>query len=360
MRDLVSVIIPTYNRANYCLNAVASVLAQTHSNLEAIVVDDGSTDGTRDVLRGLDDRVLYLWQPNAGVSAARNRGLKQAKGDYIAFLDSDDEWLPWKLEAQLSVLKAFPEAGMTWTDFQAVSAEGALVQESYLRSMYSAYDGFDCETCFRTRARLSDFWKGCPPAYREKMFYVGYIFSWMLLGNLVHTSTVLMRRERQRQVGCFDTDLIRSGEDYDYHFRTCRLGDVALIDLPSIKYRVGSADQLTASRHMLWMARNNLKTVKKMLALARNEIDLPSAVIRKRLAHSCAWIGREEFERGDRNARKHFKESLKMFPFQKRTAAYLLLSYLPPAATVMLRAGRQKMKKSLLHLLKEGEHPHSS
>ena len=107
-KDLVSVIIPTYNRAMRCKTAVESVLSQTHENVEVIVIDDGSRDNTREVICGMDGRVRYIYQSNAGVSAARNRGLEEATGDYIAFLDSDDSWLPWKLEAQLSTLRAFP------------------------------------------------------------------------------------------------------------------------------------------------------------------------------------------------------------------------------------------------------------
>lgn len=338
MQKLVSVIIPTYNRAKSCRNAVLSVLAQTHAEVEAIVVDDASSDETPDLIQGMDDRVRYFRQKeNGGVSAARNRGLEEAAGEYVAFLDSDDEWFPWKLEAQLSVLEAFPEAGMVWTDFRAISEDGSLVQESYLKSMYGAYNNFKCETGFRTQARLSDVWKGCPLQYREKALYVGYIFSWMLLGNLVHTSTVLMRKERQRQVGLFDTSLTQSGEDYDFHFRTCRMGDVAFADVPSINYRVGASDQLTTSQYMIWIARNNLKTVSKMLSVAREEIALPPSMIRKRLAESFAWIGQEEFVLGNPNARKYLRKSLQLFPFQRKTAAYLLLSYLSPTLVTLFR-----------------------
>lgn len=113
--DLVSAIIPTYNRALACKNAVQSVLFQTYVNVEVIVINDGSKDDTKKGIGDLGDHVKYLFQPNAGVSAARNTGLKAATGDYIAFLGSDDEWLSRKLEAQLSVLGRFPEAGMGQT-----------------------------------------------------------------------------------------------------------------------------------------------------------------------------------------------------------------------------------------------------
>src|SRR6187551_2399542 len=137
---LVSVIVPTFNRA-YCLNrAVDSVLAQTHANCEVLIVDDGSTDDTAERVQqwyGNRSNVRYLKQANAGVSAARNTGLRAATGDFIALLDSDDVWLRWKIEVQLACLAALPEAGMIWTDMEAVDPDGARLHERYLRIMYN-------------------------------------------------------------------------------------------------------------------------------------------------------------------------------------------------------------------------------
>lgn len=105
----VSVIIPTFNRAALVTRAIASVLAQTMSPDEVIVVDDGSTDDTRDVLAQFGNRIRYVFQENQGVAVARNRGIEAAAGRYTAFLDSDDEWLPHKLERQVAHLNAHPE-----------------------------------------------------------------------------------------------------------------------------------------------------------------------------------------------------------------------------------------------------------
>lgn len=327
---MVSVIIPTYNRAIKCKISVESVLSQTHGNVEVIVVDDGSKDSTRDVISGLDERVKYIRQENAGVSAARNTGLEAASGDYIAFLDSDDAWLPWKLEAQLSVLRSFPDAGMVWTDMMAVDENDAVLDESHLKLMYAAYEFFDRETGFRINRLLSDMWERCPADFADRRCYAGNIFSWMFLGNLVHTSTVLLRRDCQKKVGLFDVGLQKSGEDYDYHFRTCRVGEVAYMDVPSIHYRVGADDQLTEHRYLVWIARNNLKTLNKMLSVAKDEIDLPQQMIRDHLALAHAWAGFTEFDEDPMTARLHLFKSLQYSPFQARVAAYLLLSLLPP------------------------------
>ncbi|MGD9255575.1 MAG: glycosyltransferase family A protein, partial [Chromatiales bacterium] len=108
MTGTISVIIPTCNRVETLPRALDSVLAQTLSVDEVIVVDDGSTDGTADLVRASYPQVRLLQQPNRGVSAARNRGIRKATGDWIAFLDSDDRWLPAKLEAQFRLIEQHP------------------------------------------------------------------------------------------------------------------------------------------------------------------------------------------------------------------------------------------------------------
>ncbi|MEI8354887.1 MAG: glycosyltransferase family 2 protein [Deltaproteobacteria bacterium] len=341
--DLVTVIIPTYNRAIECKLSVESVLSQTHGNVEVIVVDDGSIDNTGELICGMDERVKYIRQANAGVSAARNTGIEAARGEYVAFLDSDDAWLPWKLEAQLSVLRAFPDAGMVWSDMKAVNEKGSILHESYLKLMYGSYAFFDRETVFRTSRSLSDIWKSCPAAFADRKCYTGNIFSWMFMGNLVHTSTVLLRRDCQKKVGHFDVSLQKSGEDYDFHFRTCRVGEVAYLDLPAIHYRVGANDQLTEQRYMVWIARNNLKTINKMLSVAGDEIRLPRKMIRDRLARSYAWAGLTEFEENPSKARTCLFRSLQYSPLQARVAAYLLLAFLPPRAVTCIRKLIRKM-----------------
>ncbi|MHC4172905.1 MAG: glycosyltransferase family 2 protein [Planctomycetota bacterium] len=100
----VSVIIPTYNRANFVTKAIDSILAQNYKDYEIIVVDDGSTDNTQEVLNAYRDRISYIYQDNAGVSAARNTGIRASCGEWIAFLDSDDRWMPEKLELQMRLV----------------------------------------------------------------------------------------------------------------------------------------------------------------------------------------------------------------------------------------------------------------
>jgi len=334
---LVSIIIPTYNRGGLCRKAVDSVLAQTYRNLEVIVVDDGSVDDTKDIVSNLEERVKYVWQENAGVSAARNHGLDVAQGEFIAFLDSDDSWHPWKIEAQLEAFKAFPAAGMVWTDMVAVDDSGMVKYPSYLKRMYPSYRYFNPESDFRESLAVEKVWKNCPADWRERRVYAGEIFSWMFMGNLVHTSTVLLRRSRQHQVGYFDTSLLKSGEDYDFHARTCRFGDVVYLDIPSIDYRIGAPDQLTARGYMFWMARNNLKTVEKMLAEAKDQLKLPDSMIRERLAHALEWLGLEEFYLDRADSRRHLWQCITLKPFSANAMLYLALTFAPPSLVTFLK-----------------------
>ena len=343
---LVSIIIPTYNRASTCRKAVISVLEQTYESYEVLVIDDGSQDNTKDMVGYLDQRVKYYWQENAGVSAARNHGLELAQGEFIAFLDSDDTWLPWKLEVQLAILNEFSEAGMVWTNMSAVDENGELIAETYLQKMYSCYKYFNPDLHFEISRNLGTVWKGCKSDWAEQRCYAGNIFSWMFLGNLVHTSTVLLRQSRQHQVGFFDSELLKSGEDYDFHLRTCWCGSVAYLDLPSVHYRVGAADQLTSPKYMIWMAKNDLRTISKVLPVAYNETSLTKKTIRNRLAMSHAWIGDEAFWVDRRTARKHLWASLKLKPFCSKVLILFWLSLLPEPVSQTVRD-----MKNLLHMM---------
>lgn len=327
---LVSVVIPTYQRGYILDRAIQSVLDQTYRQVEIVVADDGSTDSTREVVARFGPVVRYFHQPNAGVSAARNLGLRNARGEFIALLDSDDCWLPWKLEAQVRLLKRFPEVGMVWTDMVAIDDDGRCLDEAHLRNFYHAYRELPTNDFFERSGRLIDLWPEAPEQLARRHYFVGDIFSQMLLGNLVHTSTVLLRRERLQLVGGFDQTHRFAGEDYEYHLTTSYHGPVALLDVSSILYRVGAPDQITAPHLSLYFAQGNLRTVETWLARARSRVRLTPAQLRRRMAGSFGWAGREELRAGQLiAARKHLWQSLSLRPLQPRLAALLALSLLP-------------------------------
>ena len=133
---VVSVILPTYNRGNFIGEAVESVLSQGFTRFELIVVDDGSSDNTAEVIQGLaDPRVIYLRQANKGRSNARNHALSRARGRYIAFLDSDDLYMPGKLAMQVEYLDAHPATGMVYTSAHCIDYSGNPLPENYRASV---------------------------------------------------------------------------------------------------------------------------------------------------------------------------------------------------------------------------------
>jgi glycosyltransferase involved in cell wall biosynthesis len=124
MNSYVSVIIPTYNSAEFVIQAIDSVLNQTYTNYEVIVIDDGSTDNTRQILEPYQFKINYIYQDHQGVATARNRGIEAAKGQLIAFLDADDLFLPQKLQQQVAILKAQPQIGMVISGWQITDQQG--------------------------------------------------------------------------------------------------------------------------------------------------------------------------------------------------------------------------------------------
>jgi glycosyltransferase involved in cell wall biosynthesis len=205
---LVSVIIPTYNRGWIIKEAVDSVLSQNFVNFELIVVDDGSTDNTRDILDAYKNDIKVFRYNNQGVSAARNRGIALASGKLIAFLDSDDLWMPNKLSMQV--------------DFFNTNKEALICQTE--------------EIWIRNNVRVN-------PKKRHKKLS-GMIFEPSLCLCMVSPSAVMIQRELFEVVGLFDESL-PACEDYDLWLRISSGYPVYLIDTPLIIKRGGHDDQLS-------------------------------------------------------------------------------------------------------------------
>lgn len=187
----VSVIIPTYNAGAFLPAAINSVLNQTYGDLEVIVIDDGSNDGTWEVLTPFKNRVQCLHITSSGPAAARNLGIAKSKGKYIAFLDADDWWLPHKLETQIKILSQNPNAFLICSDwFDGQTGEEAKI------SVLSNY----------------------------KAWIHTANFDLMLQENFVNTSTVLLEREKLLKVGFFQENL-RGAEDKNLWLRLLLLGD---------------------------------------------------------------------------------------------------------------------------------------
>jgi glycosyltransferase involved in cell wall biosynthesis len=349
---LVSVVIPTYNRAHLIGRTIASALAQTYGAIELVIVDDGSTDGTPELISrdwSGEGRVRYFRKTNGGPASARNAGFVEARGDYVALLDSDDTWEPWKLSLQIRCMERFPHLGMTWTDMAMIDERGVVADPAYLRQMYDAYRWFTNEQLFPEAHPLRQLAPDLAAVVGEAPLRVGQIFSQMIMGNMVHTSTVVLRRERLARVRGFNESLRYSGEDYDFHLRTCREGPVGLLDLPAIRYQQGMADRLTGQKYRIHMAENLLRTIEPVIARDRAEIRLPEHMIRRKLAEAHAWVADERLELGEATAaRRHYLASLRRWPWQPGLARRFPFAVMPWGTGVALRRWLRAAKALLV------------
>jgi glycosyltransferase involved in cell wall biosynthesis len=228
MTPAVSVVMPAYNAAPYVGAAVRSVLGQTFGDLELLVIDDGSTDHTAQVVAlEADRRLRYLWQPNGGVAAARNHGLREARGQHIGFLDADDTWSAGKLERQLAVLDEPGAPAATFSAHTVVDAD--------LRPLrVSRFEG--------VRATFSDL---------------------LLRGNVIGSiCSVLCRSGLARDAGGFDPALSQCA-DWDFWLRLARYSDFAYLDEPLVTYRQHASNM---SRDARLLERDSLRVLGKAYA----------------------------------------------------------------------------------------------
>ena len=260
IKPQVSVIIPTYNRGWIINEAIDSVLAQDYTQFELIVVDDGSTDHTSDVLDSYRNDIKVLSQKNMGVSAARNRGIAEASGKFIAFLDSDDLWLSQKLSVQIEFFNQTPDALICQTE----------------------------EIWIRNGLRVN------PKKRHQKPS--GMIFKPSLELCLVSPSAVMIQRSLFDRVGKFD-ETLPACEDYDLWLRiSCRF-PIHLIDIPLIIKRGGHDDQLSSRAGL---DKFRIKAIEKIIKsgfLSDDQHRAAVKMLRKKCdiyAAGCRKRGREE------------------------------------------------------------------
>lgn len=213
----VSVIIPNYNYAEYVGEAIQSVLAQTYRNIEIIVVNNGSTDNSMDVLHSFGDKVVVIDQPNLGQSGARNTGLKKSTGELIAFLDADDLWEPTKLEKQIGLL------------------------HSGTHLIYAGLSRFDSQSGAILSTNLPIYSGNCAPRFLENPGAA------VVLGG---ESTALFTRELLSKVGLFDTSLnISAGWDF---FRRCSLfTNFNYVPEALVKYRIHGCNMSSSPKNRI-------------------------------------------------------------------------------------------------------------
>lgn len=270
---LVSVVIPAYNAAATLPATLDSVLAQTYPRIEIIVVDDGSRDGTPDVLARYAPRVRGVRQDNGGLAAARNAGLAAARGEFIALLDADDLCEPERIGAQAALLFGRPDIVLAGTEFSCFDDNGVLA-ERFARQYYSRLGrAANGPVAFFAEAAGVDVGPWLPPPSAARVdvpVLVGDVYRHLALGNFIHPPTVMFRRELLQRIGMFDR-AIPNCCDWEWLVRAARAGKFAFVDRPLLRYR-RSTSQMSGPRHKLQLYSDILANLRQF---ARDDPELP-------------------------------------------------------------------------------------
>lgn len=250
----ISIVIPTYNSGQYLAKAIDSVLSQTYRDFEIIVIDDGSTDNTKDMImecaKKNPDKVRYFYQKKSGPSAARNKGIIETKGDYIAFLDADDLWCQNKLSLQMEYFEKNPEITLSATEFEFIDSEGKLLGYSNRREKIPT-DGY----------------------------ILNYIFEHYLL-----TSTIMLKKEVFKKIGFFD-ETLQNAEDTDIQLRIATHFRIGLLEKRLVKYRQHDAS-LTRTKEVL-RGKDRIRVIKNFLNKEKDFAENNKEAVRRMLSETC-------------------------------------------------------------------------
>ena len=304
----VSVIIPTYNQASYLPAAIKSVLEQTFQDFEIIVVNDGSTDNTsQEVINFSDPRLRYFSQENRGLSAARNTGIQASVGEYIAFLDSDDVWLPQKLELQVALLDSRPEAALIYSDA--------------------------CLFDDRTGAVTGKFLDG-------KRVFSGKVLKHLLSIQFIKPSTVVVRRGVFETVGRFD-ESIREVQDREMWLRIAHQFNIEGTDIPLVMVR-NHETNVSKNWEKVWAGRALvLNKAARTIDLSPDELN----ILKKNLSIVYFQHGRYLVLEGrPREGRGKLTASARLNPGYLMTYPYLAVSLVSSRLIVMVRSLVRQVK----------------
>jgi len=291
MDPLVSIIIPAFNAEKYIKETIDSVFDQTFQDFEIIVVDDGSTDNTREILNQYGKRIRCIYQENSGPSKARNTAIKAAHGEHIAFLDADDLWKSDFLERTVHIMQGHSELGYVFTEFDLFSKDGVITRHQ-----------------IKDDGRVAQIPVGWQSG--DEKIFARSIWSDLATGCFIPTSGILIRRIALEKVGLFDEGLTHA-EDRDLFIRLAREYDVGFID-----------ECLSHKRqHPLGIGQDLEKVVigsdvviRRLLA--RNDVDATlRRTIKKRLGKQWYLLGRSYLGKNNaKSARDSFKKSFPLYP----------------------------------------------
>lgn len=299
-RPIVSIIIPTYNCGLYIVETIQSVLNQSFKDIELIVVDDGSTDATREIVGSIDGPIRLIPQPNAGVCVARNRGIREALGKYICLMDHDDYWFPHKLERQVNLLETLPEVGVVYSSF-------ILWHRDERCGEFPAAESF----------ALTDTPDDFVPEFSGWIYHQFLLDCWML------TSTAMFRAEIFEQCGTFDESLPYS-EDWDLWLRISRCYPFIQLRRPSTLYRQHAHQGNRVTRPIDYRTRLLRQAVAKWGFCSRDGRCLAKPEFYRKLATYHAEFGLGHLRAGNRKeAVIAFLKSWITYPKNLKTLAYV-------------------------------------
>jgi len=302
-RPFASVIIPTYNRAQLVGRAIRSVLNQTHQDFELIVIDDASTDITKDVIKGFkDSRIRYIrLKSNRGAYAARNIGLRVAKGEFVAFLDDDDEWLAEKLETQLRLFRSNPRVKLVHVSALDIFPNGEMLP------------------------RISVF--------------KGHCYEKLLVQDDIITSSVIVYKECFDKVGYFEEELRLYG-DWDMWIRLSKHYNFGLIKRPLVRTMIhqGSLQRSGVARDMRY----------REMVIKRHLDEIENLGLKNKVySYHYYSMGVKYFLRHNvLNARKMFLKSLAQGPTLS-AGVYFMLTFLPLGYYRRIRFAKRIVEKLL-------------
>ncbi len=344
---LVSIIIPTFNCGNYIEAAIESVLSQEYEPVEIIVIDDGSTDDTVMKLKRYGDKIKYLYQENRGSSRARNVGLSSSCGEFIAYLDADDIWLPGKLSLQVKLMKELPEVGLVFSDFSAIDENGRFVKERYIEDTFFIFKeyGVTIKEIFHNYIDIHMDYSGERGNNSFKIYHGNVLFE-LFKGNFILPSTTLFRRALIDRIGLIWNEEYKCAQDQDYNLRFAKHFPVAFMDSVTAGYRIKREGKLSGNKNVPILIKNTIYTLERLVKDDRNLFSKKGKLVREVFGKTylrLAYYYLSENQRAE--ARKSALCSLKREPLNPRTLGVLFLTYLPEPFLRALARVKSWLKK---------------
>lgn len=345
----ISVVVPAYNAARTVAETLESIVAQTLPPREIIVVDDGSRDDTLDVLSRYAGQVTVFSQDNSGVSATRNRGVREASSEWVAFCDADDVWHPLKLQVLSAVATDQINAELIFHDFWVIVGETVTETRATHSPRHSLFPLFKdrlttmpCILPDHRVVRLVDL----SSSFDEVTTWSGNPFRWLLVGNIVQPSTVAMRRSTFLNLGGFDHEF-RYAEDTEFFLRIAKSVRFSWMDVSLAGYRRAAGTLLTGN--MLPTITNGLRAVVKHGVDDSAVYQVHRRWVNRAVAQRAARVGYYYLSELRQDSARHFcRTALTYRPLHPLAWTVLAGTLVPPSCLRLARHAKAVVRR-LLH-----------